>query len=314
MTADGVQLRRHERSNALELAKGAHGTAVATHSARLPPTDAGAVNGHSLDLPTAVHTHRGGVDNPRSGDGTIVDLHTATRAGGSPVKDLLGNQHPGSASPDAACPRLVMSPVGQTHFSWGRHTRQRADASKAACTATSLSASPVREQHRSGGRRRARTHSGPSLSRRTKPQLMPTQQGGNGQKQSTQSVGQSQSTQVVDKRWHEYLSRAKQKQALQGRGSTAALCSSPVCISQSPCKAAYLVGVNVGGMFDALLDAAASIECVWFLLFRESQQTAVLEAWRTENVVCSGYKQTAYRHLSVYVAASCCAAMLAQLA
>ena len=272
------------------------------------------MKGLSLDLPTAVNLHRGGVDNPASGDGTIVDLHTATRAGGSPVKDLLGNKHPGRASADAACPRSVTSPVSQTHISWGRHTCQTANASTAACTVNSLSVSPVREQHRSGGRRRAHTHSGPDVSRRTKPLLMPTQQGGNGQKQSTELVGQSQSTQVVDKRWHEYLARAKQKQALQGRGSTAALHSSPVCISQSPCKAAYLVGINVGGMFDALLDAAASIECVWFLLFQESQQTAVLEAWRTENVVCSGCKQTAYRHLSVYVAASCCAAMLAQLA
>ena len=227
---------------------------MATHSACLPLGDAAAAeeagaaaNGLSPSLPTASNMHRGGAGNPGSDDGTAVNLRTATGAGGSPVKDLLGNIHPGSVSADAVRSRSVISPVGQTHISRGRHMHQKNNASKAACTVNSLSASPVREQHRSSGRCRTHTHSSPGLRRRTEPlSLMPSQPGGNGQKQSTQLVGQSQSTQVVDKRWHEYLTRAKQKQALQRRSSSAAQHGSPVCISWFPCKAAYLVGSNPG--------------------------------------------------------------------
>lgn len=237
------------------------------------------MNGLSADLPIAVNMHGGGAGSSGSGGSIVVDMHTATRAGGSPVKDLLGNNHPGSASADAACPRSVTSPIGQTRISRGRHMHQTANAFRAVCTVNSLSASPVREQHRSGGRRRAHTHSGPSLSSRNKPLcLMPSKQGGNGQEQSTQLVGQRLSTQV-DKRWHEYMARAKQKQALQLQSSSAAQHSSPVRISQSPCKPAYLIRHNVGWISDALLNTEASVE---------SQLIAVLAACCTQDVVRSG--------------------------
>lgn len=217
-------LRRHKNASPSR----AQGTAVSTTSPCTHPAKTAPPDGFRLArnprAAAAAATHIAAVGRDVNDD-TAVSLYTATRAGGSPVKPLrAGANQSGSPCAANAATSLFTSPVRHIQGVGGRHMHKKATTKRPLPSGAGLSASP-RTQQRLGARPVQKLDSSHSLWSHGQLLCLPgNKQAHRTQPLSTQSVGQQKSTQsthLLDRRWQEYLSRAKEKQAEQRGGPEA---------------------------------------------------------------------------------------------
>jgi len=205
-------LRRHRNSSPSR----APGAVSTTYPAKAAPRNGSHLARNPHDIAAS------GLDV--NGD-TAVSLYTATRAGGSPVKVLRpGVDQSGSPCAANAAASLLTSPVQHIQGVGEKRVRKEASTKGPKRSGAGLFV-PLRPQQRSGARPMQKLDSSHGVWTHGQLLCLP----GNKQDHrthplSTQSVGQQQSTQsthVVDRRWQEYLSRAKEKQAGQRGGPEA---------------------------------------------------------------------------------------------
>ena len=207
-------LRRHRNGSPSR----AQGAAVSTSSLYIHPPKTLPPNSFLLARnPHAAAATDIAASGPDVSGDSAISLYTATRAGSSPVKvPRPGVDQSGSPSAANAATSLLTSPVRYIQGRGEKHMRKKTTTKGPNSSEAGLLV-PSRPQQRSGARPMQKLDSSHGVCTHGQLLCLP------GNKQihrthplSTQSVRQQQSTessQLVDRRWQEYLSRAREKQA-----------------------------------------------------------------------------------------------------
>ena len=214
--SDVAFLRRHRDASPSR----AQGTpASITYPAKTPPQKGSHLARNPCAAAAASASAASGLDV--NGD-TAVSLYSGTRAGGSPVKVLRpGVNQSGSPCAANTAASLVTLPVQYIRGVGERHMRKKA-TTKGPKRSGPGPFVPLRPQQRAGAKCMQKVDSSHDVC--TQGQLLCLPGNNRTHLLSTQSVGQqhpTQSTQLGDRRWQEYLSRAREKQAGQRGGSEA---------------------------------------------------------------------------------------------
>ncbi len=213
-------LRRHRNASPSR----AQGTAASTtNPAKTAPRN-GSHLGRNPRAAAAAATDVAASGFDVNGD-SAVSLYTATRAGGSPVKVLRpGVNQSGSPNAANAAATLFTSPVQHIQGGGERHMRKKTTTKGPKHSGPGLFV-PSRPQQRSGVRPVQKLDSSHGVCTHGQLLCLPgNKQGHRTHPLSTKSGGQQKSTQsaqLVDRRWQEYLSRAKEKQGWQRGGPEA---------------------------------------------------------------------------------------------
>ena len=218
-------LRRHRDASPSR----AQGTAVSTTSPctqppkTLPPNGSHlARNSHAAAASAATNIPASGPDV--NGD-SAVSLYTATRAGGSPVKVLRpGVNQSGSSCAANAAASLLTSPVRYIQGVGEKQVRKKTTTKGPNRSGAGLLV-PSRPQQRSGARPMQKLDSSHGVCTHGQLLCLPVdKQAHRTHPLSTPTGGQQNVTDalhLVDRRWQEYLSRAKEKQAGKRGGAEA---------------------------------------------------------------------------------------------